>query len=141
MLNTSFHLRSHGRIHSDIVSGLKQSLSEVKVSRTVAQLGTKHAILIAVISGSSSSSLHSQAKLLDVHPQNIALALARRKVMEASIVFKWTLSIRKQRSDVLDEDIKAVVLLCWACETRNSPNRKEVVQKRLGDNVIDTKPT
>ena len=61
--------------------------------------------------------------------------------MEASIVFKWTLSIRKQRSNVLDEDTKAVVLLWWACETRNSPNRKEVVQKRLEDGVIDTKPT
>ena len=73
--------------------------------------------------------------------ENIALALARRKFMEASMVFKWTLSIRKRRADVLDEDTKAVVLMWWACETRNSPNRKEVVRKRLGNSVIDTKPT
>ena len=141
LLSTSFHLGSHGRIHSDIISGLKQSLSEVRVPRTAAELGTKHAILTAVVSGSSSSSLRSQAKLLDVHPRNIALALARRKVMEASIVFKWTLSIKKRRSDVLDEDTKAVVLLWWASETQNSLNRKEVVRKRLEDGVIDTKPT
>ena len=57
-------------------------------SQTAAQLGTKHAILTALVSGSSSLSLRGQAKLLDVHPQNIALALACRKVMEASIVFK-----------------------------------------------------
>ena len=141
LLSTSSHLGSGGRIQSDILSGLKRSLSEVKAARTGAQLATKHAILTAVVSGSSSSSLRGQARLLEVHPRNIALAVARRKVMEESTVFKWTLSVRKRRSDVLDEDTKAVVLLWWACETRNTPNRKEVVRKRLLDGTIDTKPT
>lgn len=141
LMSTSFHLGTQGRIHSDIVSGLKQSLSEVKVARMAAQLGTKHAILTTVVSGSSSSSTRGQARVLEVHPRNIAQARARRKVMEASAVFKWTLSIRKQRSDVLDEETKVVVLLWWASETRNSPNRKEVVRKRLIDGAIDTKPT
>jgi len=141
LMNTSFHLGSEGRIHLDIVSGLKQSLSEVNAARTAAQLGTKHTIFTAVVSRSSSSSLHGQARVLEVHLRNIALAKARRKVMEASRVFKWTLSIRKQRLDVLSEETKTIVLLWWACETRNSPNRKEVVRKRLVDGAIDTKPT
>ena len=76
LLNTSFHLGSHGRIHSNIVSGLKQSLSEVKVPRTAAQLGTKHAILTAVVSGSSSSFLRGQANLLDVHPRKYCSSIS-----------------------------------------------------------------
>ena len=91
MLSTSFHLGSHGRIQANIVNGLRQSLFEVKVPRTTSELGTKHAILTAVVSGGSSSSLCGQAKLLEVHPRNIALAIACRKVMEASTL----LSIRK----------------------------------------------
>ena len=108
--SSCFPVGSEGRAHSDILSELKQSLSEVKSAQTATELGTKHAILTAVISWSSTSSLRGQAWLLQVHPRNVALAIARKKIVAESSVFKCTLSKRKQRSDVLDELSKATVL-------------------------------
>ena len=139
--SSCFTVRSQGSAHSDILSGLKQSLSEVKFARTTVELATKHAILTTLVSGSSTSSLRGQARLLQVHPQNVALAIARRKIVAASSTFKCTLSKRKQRLDVLDEGSKVGVLSWWASEIRNSSNSKEVIRKRQWNGAIGTKPT
>ena len=139
--SSCFTVGSQGSAHSDILSRLKQSLLEVKSARTTAELATKHAILTALVSGSSTLSLRGQTHLLQVHPQNVALAIARRKIVVASSTFKCTLSKRKQRLDVLDEGSKVAVLSWWASETRNSPNSKEVIRKRQWNGAIDTKPT
>ena len=47
--SSCFTVGSQGSAHSDILSGLKQSLSEVKSARTTAELATKHAILLHLL--------------------------------------------------------------------------------------------
>lgn len=126
----------------EVINGLVKSLSEVKNPSLAPNLATKHAILTAAISSGCTSSFRQKARVLGVHPRNVHRAVARRKAMESlSGKFMWTLSIRKKRLDTLSAATKAAVLLWWLGETRMSPNRKEVVRKRLEAFVYDEKPT
>lgn len=112
-----------------IVSSLCQSLSEVKTSRTRAQLVTKHAILTAAITNGSQGSARRTARLLGVHHRNVTMAASRRATMLSNAQIQWTLSIRKTRSDATSDFVKDIVGNWWASQTRPSPNRKEVVRK------------
>ena len=64
-----------------IVSSLLQSLSEVKTSKTKAQLATKHAILTAAVTNGTRVSARQTARLLGVHHRNVAMAAQRRATM------------------------------------------------------------
>ena len=112
-----------------IVSSLLQSLSEVKTSKTKAHLATKHAILTAVVTTGTQVSTRQTARLLGVHPRNVAKATQRRATMVSEVHMEWTLSVRKVRSDATSSMVKDIVAAWWAAETRPSPNRKEVVRK------------
>lgn len=140
ILASSLPLSMENHAERDIVSGLQKSLGEVKLAKTAAHLATKHAILTAVVSSGSSTSIRSQARALQIHPRNIAKAVVRRSAMESSSVFKWTLSVRKQRSDVLSDCTKVAVALWWTSETRNSPIAKEVVRQRIDISLYNVKP-
>ena len=112
-----------------IVQSLCQSLSEVKTSKTRAQLVTKHAILTAAITNSTQSSARQTTRLLGVHHRNVAMATSRRATMLSNEHIQWTLSVRKTRSDATSPFVKDIVGKWWAAQTRPSPNRKEVVRK------------
>jgi len=64
LLPSSLPLSNEGRVERDIVSGLQQSLIEVKSTKTRKQLTTKHAILIAIISCESTTFGQRQAQAL-----------------------------------------------------------------------------
>ena len=112
-----------------IVSSLLQSLSEVKTSKTRAQLVTKHAILTAAITNGTRASARQTARLLGVHHRNVTMAANRRATMLSSVHIQWTLSVRKTRSDATSPFVKDIVGEWWSTQTRPSPNRKEVVRK------------
>jgi hypothetical protein len=79
----------------EIISGLVQSLHEVKQPRSRTALATKHAILTALISSGSSRSMRKKARLLRVHHRNVSAAVSRRKKMDSVERFEWMLSVRK----------------------------------------------
>ena len=112
-----------------IVSSLLQSLSEVKTSKTKAQLATKHAILTAAVTNGTQVSARQIARLLGVHHRNVAMAAQRRATMVSAVHIQWTLSVRKTRSDATSSAVKDIVTAWWVAETMPSPNRKEVVRK------------
>ena len=112
-----------------IVRGLLQSLSEVKTSKTRAQLATKHAILTAAVTNGTRVSARQTARLLGVHHRNVAMAAQRRASMVSAVHIQWTLSVRKTRSDATTSAVKDIVHAWWVAETRPSPNRKDVVRK------------
>ena len=112
-----------------IVSSLLQSLSEVKTSKTKAQLATKHAILTAVVTNGTQVSARQTTRLLGVHHRNVAMAAQRRATMVSAVHIQWTLSVRKTRSDATTSAVKDIVTAWWVAETRPIPNRKEVVRK------------
>ena len=51
------------------------------------------------------------------------------------------LSVWKVRVDVLSTATKNAAVSWWISETRMSPNRKEVVRKRIGLGKYEEKPT
>lgn len=68
-----------------IVSSLLQSMSEVKTSKTKAHLATKHAILTAAVTTGTQVSARQTARLLGVHPRNVAMATQRRTTMVSEV--------------------------------------------------------
>jgi hypothetical protein len=111
-------------VQQEIISGVSRSLGGIKQANSSAKLATKHAILTAVVSSRSISSVRQVAKALSVYPRNITLALERRGAMDADGNFLWSLSIRWTRTDGVGEAVKEVVILWWVQETRVSPNQK-----------------
>jgi hypothetical protein len=113
----------------NIVSGLVQSLSEVKSSRSRSHLVTKHAILTIAVSLGIQSTARQTARVLGLHHRNLLLVVHRRAAKVSKDHMHWTLSIRKIRSDVVTKSVKEAVVCWWVAETRPSPNVKEVVRK------------
>lgn len=134
-------MREKSIAEREILSGLVQSLEEVKQAKNKVELATKHAILTAVVSSGSSGSIRKKARLLGVHHRNVSAAILRRKKMNSRERFQWVLSVRKVRVDVLSNATKNAVVKWWISETRMSPNRKEVVRKRIGPGDYEEKPT
>jgi hypothetical protein len=124
----------------EIISRVSRCLGEIKRANSGAKLAAKHAILTAVVSGGSISSIRQVAKALSVHPRNITLAMERRGAMDTEDNFLWTLTIRCTRTDGMEEPVKEVVILWWIQETRVSPNRKQVARRRIVVGVYDEKP-
>lgn len=124
----------------EIMSGLVQSLNEVKQSKSRAQLVTKHAILTAAVGSGRSGSMRKKARLLGVHHRNVSAAISRRCKMDSAEKFHWVLSMRKVRVDVLSTKTKNSVISWWISQTRMSPNRKEVAKKRIGGGLYEEKP-
>ena len=88
---------------------LLQSLSEVKTSKTRAQLVTKHAILTAAVMSGLQASARQTARLLGVHHQNVAMATNRQAMMVSNVHIQWTLSMRRTRSDATTPFVKEIV--------------------------------
>jgi len=130
-----------GKASQEVVSGLVQSLSEVKSINSNTNLATRHAIFTAVVSsGASSVSQREKARLLQVHPRNLAMASKRRMALEAADEFAWVLSIRKKRKDRMCDSWKVAAIAWWVSECRMSPNRKEVVRGLVSPGVYEKRP-
>jgi hypothetical protein len=54
--------------------------------------------------------------------------------------FLWCLSMKNKISNGLNMNIKNVVLQWWISKTRVSPNKFDVINKRLETSVYDEKP-
>ncbi len=125
----------------ELMSGLIQSLSEVKRLSIATKLVTKHEFFIVVMSLNLTSSNQFKAWLLNVHLRNLNMVVHQRHLMSFSREFWWSLSMCKNRSNVLSPQTKAIILSWWMSETRINPNWKEVVRKWLMPHKYDEKPT
>jgi hypothetical protein len=86
------HLR-RSNAEMEILSGLVQTLGEVKQPRTTAKLATKHAILTAVVSVGNKESLRKKARVLNIHHRNVSAVIERRRKMSSAAKFQWMLSV------------------------------------------------
>jgi hypothetical protein len=84
---TALHLSLANRVsledvaEVDIFSGLVQSLSEVKRSRSKAQLVVKHVLLIAIVSSGVQMTMRQTAPMLAVHYRKVLMAVQRQALM------------------------------------------------------------
>lgn len=127
--------------YKEVIAGVSSQLDTVKRANSAAKLAAKHAILDATVSCQSESSVRQVAKALGVHHRNVHMAINRRVVLSATGHFLFSLTVRRKRTDGLKEEERIVIITWWVCESRVSPNKKDVTRKRLAPGVFDEKPT
>jgi hypothetical protein len=117
-----------------------KALDENWHSNSGVKLATKHAILIVDVNVHNSSSRRYIAKALGVHHRKILVDLSRRTIINDSGLALCSLFIKKKRTDRLPNLLKEAVIDWWTSETCVSPNKNNVVWKRLEVVVYDEKP-
>jgi hypothetical protein len=66
---------------ADILSGIVQSLAEMKSSKSKAQLAVKHALFTAVVNSGVQTTMRQIACMLGIHHRNVLMAVQRRASM------------------------------------------------------------
>lgn len=127
--------------YKEVIAGVSSQLDTVKRANSAAKLAAKHAILDATVSCQTESSVRQVALALGVHHRNVHMAINRRVVLSATGHFLFSLTVRRKRTDGLKEEERIVIITWWVCESRVSPNKKDVTCKRLSPGVFDEKPT
>jgi len=79
--------------------------------------------------------------MLGVHHQNVCADIVRQALMCDSGVPLWTLTLKKKRSDGILPSTRNVIVDWWAAKTRISPNKNDVICKKLEVGIFDEKPT
>jgi hypothetical protein len=64
-----------------LLSWVVQSLSEAKRPSSITKLAIKHAILMALVSSGSTTSLRQKTQLPKIHPRNITIVVHHRESM------------------------------------------------------------
>ncbi len=109
-----------------LLSWVVQSLSEAKRPSSITKLAIKHAILMALVSSGSTTSLRQKTQLPKIHPRNITIVVHHRESMWSTRNF---LAIQKKRVDVLAPATKAIILAWWASKLAWIPIRKMLWRK------------
>ena len=114
----------------EVIANLQRELDAVKGVQSTNKLVVRGALLSAAVS-TEVSNLRAIAKVLKTSPSNVENARHRRHHLQSSGSSVWAAPRRRQRSDVLTEEVVTAVGCWWAAETRVSPNKKDVVRKRI----------
>jgi hypothetical protein len=80
-------------------------------------------------------------KTLGVHHRNVSAIISRRKLINDNGFALWSLFVRKKRTNGLLELLKKTIIDWWTSETRVSPNKSDVTQRRLEAMVYNERPT
>lgn len=114
----------------EVIENLTSELDAVKGVQSKEKLVVRGALLSAAVS-SEVSNVRAIARVLRTSTSNVKNAHTRRRSLEESGTSVWAAPQRRQRSDVLSEETVEAVRAWWTSETRVSPNKKEVVRKRV----------
>ena len=72
------------------------------------------------------------ARVLSIDRQNICKSLTQWELLDSKGTTFWTESQWCKRSDTLDIDVTELVLVSWTSKSTVSPNRKDIIQCRVG---------
>jgi hypothetical protein len=114
----------------EVIANLQRELDAVKGVQSSDKLVVRGALLSAAVS-TDVSDFRAVAKVLKTSASNVKNARHRRCLLEDLGSSVWAVPRRRQRSDVLSEEVLDVVTHWWNVETRVSPNKKDVVRKRV----------
>ena len=125
------------KVERIIFSNIVHTLSEVKTPHSNKELFLKWATIMACLNGASGvdnqMSGRKAAKALGLHQRNVIVAnfWLQHEVEEGSFPLD---SCHRQmhRASTITSKIRETVFQFWLVETRISPNKKDVVQKRVG---------
>ena len=125
-----------------IVTTLRSSLQDLRNSKTNDDIFVKRSALSMLVNGlmpmvetpgRDQVTLNQVGKLLNIHPRNLYNAVGRVSESDAlSNRLAVDLCKRKSSYGGLSHEVKEIVVKFWTEHTRVSPNKKDIVRKRLG---------
>ena len=121
-------------VERSILSNIQNTMRQVKVPRSAAELALKRSACLMMLNGNSSTRVnHTQtAKFLGLHRRNLVATSARLEVSEDGELPLELCQKQPKVSHVIDDQMKDLVLAFWTSHTRVSPNKKDVCRKRVG---------
>ncbi len=105
------------------------------------KFATKHFLLTTAISVHSLFSIKAIAKTLGIYHRNVFGVILRWKFIDDNGKDLWSLTIKKKRANGLFDIVKKIIINWWACETRISPNKKDVTQRKPSLVFMKKSPT
>lgn len=121
------------------VASFKSELDAVKNPYSNNLLARKGALLdAAVVSGVSG--VRALSRVLSIKADNISRAVSRQS-SRSEATSKFVPLVRAKRQDGLPELVKETIKTYWHEQTRVSPNKKDIVRKRIGVRLYESHPT
>ena len=131
-------------VQRSILSNIQNTLMQVKVPRTGDELFLKRSACMMIVNNESSKEKHvnfsQAAKVLGIHRRNLVAANCRLQLSEDGALPLQTCQRQPPQSSILTSEVKDLVFAFWMCETRVSPNKKDVCNKRLGRKAVMQHP-
>jgi hypothetical protein len=124
----------------ELIVGMHISLVDTKQVNSNVKLVVKHCILTTLISAGPSF-VRGIVQILGVHHRNICANIVRRTLMCDSGVPSWTLTLKNKRSDGILLSTRNAIVDWRAAKFRVSPNKSDVICKKLEVGIFDEKST
>lgn len=122
-------------VQASLIQGVRNTLSMMKQPKCSEEIFFKRASLMALINDGKDSpskcSIAATARVLNISRRNLHAAKSRLSLQDGD---KLPLSAcqRKKQASRITEEVKDLVFSFWYTQTRVSPNKKDVCQKRIG---------
>ncbi|KAL3693313.1 hypothetical protein R1sor_006964 [Riccia sorocarpa] len=120
--------------------GLKEALKKIKGAQRNDHRNTKHNSLVAlagnaVVQGRYQTTL---AKALGIKRTNVYRAAKTRALLDSDDATKFPTGQRRERSDKISAEVRAVVEAFWVAKSRVSPWMKDRVRRCISKGVYET---
>ncbi|KAL3683849.1 hypothetical protein R1sor_001871 [Riccia sorocarpa] len=123
--------------------GLKEALQKIKGAQRNDHRNAKHNSLVvlagnAVVQGRYQATL---ARALGIKRTNVYRASKTRALLDSDDATKFPTGQRRERSDKISEEVRAVVEAFWVAKSRVSPRMKDRVRRHISKGVYETNST
>lgn len=131
-------------VESGLVSGIRNTLTQLKVPRSANELFVKKTSLSMVLNTTGGSAMNQSkiATILGVHRRNIAAATSRLHMKDEDEVLPLAACQRSlHRGTHVSSETRDLVYAFWSSETRVSPNKKDICKLRIEGKSVVKHPT
>ncbi|KAL3685613.1 hypothetical protein R1sor_003635 [Riccia sorocarpa] len=120
--------------------GLKETLQKIKGAQRNDHRNAKHNSLVelagnAMVQGRYQATL---ARALGIKRTNVYRAAKTRALLDSDDTTKFPTGQRRERSDKISEEVRAVVEAFWVAKSQVSPRMKDRVRRRISKGVYET---
>lgn len=121
-------------IERSILSNIQNTMQQIKVPRSAAELAFKRSACMMMLNGNGSTRVNQSqaANFLGLHRRNLVATSARLQVSEDGELPLELCQKQPKVGHVISDQMKDKVLAFWTSQTRVSPNKKDVCRKRVG---------
>ena len=128
------------KLNYEVIGNIKSGMTSHCVGSRKTDVVVAKDIVCTFAASQSVVSCTGVARLLGVDRRNIKRALVRRLQLDAHEDAFWINRKRTTRATQVTAEMKAQVIEWWTTESSISPNRKDIVRKRLSVNMWTEHP-